>query len=182
MAQKATIFKADVNIANMDTDLYLDQSLTIAQHPSETVQRMMLRIVAWAMFANERLSFCKGISDEDEPDLWQKNYHDDIDLWIDLGLPDEKRLKKGCVRAKEAVLFTYGRNAANIWWKNQQSNARKYKNLTVYFVSDDTMEALSDLVTRTMHLQFSISDGEIWLSSQEQSILLEIEMWQGDKY
>ena len=85
MAQKATIFKAEVNLANMDKDIYLDQNLTVAQHPSETLQRMMLRIVAWALNANERLIFSKGLSDEDEPDLWQKNYSDEIELWIDLG-------------------------------------------------------------------------------------------------
>ncbi|WP_435276539.1 YaeQ family protein [Psychrobium sp. nBUS_13] len=178
MAQKATIFKAEVNLANMDQDIYLDQNLTIAQHPSETLQRMMLRIVAWALHANEQLTFTKGLCEEDEPELWQKNYSDEIELWIDLGTPDEKRIKKASVRGKQAVLFTYGQNVANAWWKQHESVARKYNNLTVNFVSDETMEQLAALAQRTMQLQFSISDGDVWLSSGEESIQLDISCWQ----
>jgi uncharacterized protein YaeQ len=178
MAQKATIYKAEVNLANMDKDIYLDQNLTIAQHPSETLQRMMLRIVAWALHANERLTFTKGLSDEDEPELWQKSYSDEIEVWIDLGTPDEKRVKKGSVRAKQSVIFSYGNNSAKEWWKQQTTKASKFENLTVYFVSDDTMEALANLASRTMQLQFSISDGDIWLSCGEESIQLDIECWQ----
>lgn len=177
MAQKATIYKAEVNLANMDQDLYLDQNLTIAQHPSETLQRMMLRIVAWALNANERLIFSKGLSDEDEPDLWQKSYSDEIELWIDLGTPDEKRLKKGSVRAQKSVLFSYGNNSAKAWWKQHESIAKKFDNLSVYFVNDDMMEALAQMANRTMQLQFSISDGEIWLTSGDESMLLEMECW-----
>lgn len=177
MAQKATIYKAEVNLANMDEDIYLDQNLTIAQHPSETLQRMMLRIVAWALHANERLTFTKGLCDEDEPELWQKNYSDEIEVWIDLGTPDEKRLKKASVRSKNAVLFTYGSNSAKAWWKQHESIANKFNNLAVHFVSDDTMEALANLASRTMQLQFSISDGDVWLSAGEQSIQLDIECW-----
>lgn len=181
MAQKATIYKADINLANMDLGVYLDQSLTVAQHPSETLQRMMLRIVAWAMHANEQLNFTKGLCDEDEPELWQVNYSDEIELWIDLGLPDEKRLKKASVRAQQAVLFAYGENAAAQWWNQQKTVAQKFSNLTIYMVSDATMAALADLVTRTMQLQFSISDGEIWLSCGEQSLLLEVSTLQESK-
>jgi len=177
MAQKATIYKAEVNLANMDKDIYLDQNLTIAQHPSETVQRMMLRIVAWALNADERLIFSKGLSDEDEPDLWQKSYSDEIELWIDLGTPDEKRIKKGSVRAKQSVIFSYGTNSAKDWWKQNASAANKFDNLSVYFVNDDMMEALSELASRTMQLQFSISDGDIWLTSGDNSVQLEIECW-----
>jgi len=181
MAQKATIYKADVNLANMDLGVYLDQGLTVAQHPSETLQRMMLRIVAWAMHGNEQLSFTKGLSDEDEPDLWQVNYSDEIELWIDLGLPDEKRIKKGSVRAQQSVIFAYGENAAAQWWNQQKSTANKFNNLTVYLVNDETMTALADLVTRTMQLQFSISEGEIWLSCGEQSLLLGVTTLQESK-
>ncbi|MGB0833736.1 MAG: YaeQ family protein [Psychrobium sp.] len=178
MAQKATIYKADVNLANMDQDIYLDQNLTIAQHPSETLQRMMLRIVAWALNANEQLTFTKGLCEEDEPELWQKNYSDEIELWIDLGTPDEKRLKKASVRSKQAILFTYSSNSANEWWKQHQNIARKYSNLAVYFVSDDTMGQLAAIAQRTMQLQFSISDGDVWLSCGDSSIQLDITCWQ----
>lgn len=178
MAQKATIYKANINVADMDREVYLDQSLTIAQHPSETLQRMMLRVVAWAVNANERLTFTKGLCDEDEPDLWQVNYSEEIELWIDLGMPDAKRIKKASVRAKQAIIYTYGDNAAKIWWKQQQSVARKYKNLAVYFIDDDSMAALANAATRTMNLQFTIQGGEIWLNTDAETIELKLVAWQ----
>lgn len=178
MAQKATIYKANVNVADMDREVYLDQSLTIAQHPSETLQRMMLRVVAWAMNANEQLTFTKGLCDEDEPDLWQVNYSEEIELWVDLGLPDEKRIKKASVRAKQAIIYAYGANAAKMWWKQQQSVARKYKNLTVYFIDDESMAVLANAVTRTMNLQFTIQGGEIWINTDVEAITLKFETWQ----
>ncbi|BFO11520.1 hypothetical protein GGER_40300 [Serratia rubidaea] len=94
MALKATIYKATVNIADMDRHFYHDAALTLAQHPSETEQRMMLRLLAWICHADERLTFTKGLSADDEPELWQRNDHNGLELWIELGLPDEKRLKK----------------------------------------------------------------------------------------
>ncbi|NRA71192.1 MAG: YaeQ family protein [Gammaproteobacteria bacterium] len=178
MALKATIFKATVNVADMDREVYIDQSLTIAQHPSETLQRMMLRIVAWAVNANEQLTFTKGLCDEDQPDLWQVNYSDIIELWVDLGTPDEKRIKKGSVRAQQSIIYTYGENAAKNWWKQQQSTARKYKNLSVFFLSDESMNALADAATRTMNLQFTIQGGEIWLNTDNETIELKFEVWQ----
>jgi len=178
MAQKATIYKASVNVADMDREVYLDQSLTIALHPSETLQRMMLRVVAWAVNANERLTFTKGLCDEDEPDLWQVNYSDEIELWVDLGTPDEKRIKKASVRGKQAVIYTYGENSAKNWWKQQKSTAAKYKNLSVYFLSDESMTALANAAERTMNLQFTIQGGEIWLNTEQETIALTFQAWQ----
>lgn len=177
MAQKATIYKANVNVADMDREVYIDQSLTIAQHPSETLQRMMLRVVAWAVNANEQLSFTKGLCDEDEPDLWQVNYSEEIELWIDLGLPDEKRIKKASVRAKQAIIYAYGENAAKAWWKQQESTVSKYKNLSVCFLDDQSMAALANAATRTMNLQFTIQGGEIWLNTDRETITLKFELW-----
>jgi uncharacterized protein YaeQ len=180
MAQKATIYKANVNVADMDREVYLDQSLTIAQHPSETLQRMMLRVIAWAVNADEQLTFTKGLCDEDEPDLWQVNYSEEIELWVDLGLPDEKRIKKASVRAQQAIIYAYGENAAKSWWKQQQPVARKYKNLRVYFIDDETMTALANAATRTMNLQFTIQGGEIWINTDVDTIALKFETWQAE--
>ena len=102
MALSARICKADLNVVDMDRHYYQQHSLTIAQHPSETNERLMLRLLAFALHASDMLSFCKGISTEDEPDLWQKSLSDEIELWIELGLPSEKRLKKACGRAKKS--------------------------------------------------------------------------------
>ena len=104
MATKATISKALLNIANMDSQYYAEHNLTMAKHPSETDLRLMVRLVAFILNADENLVFTKGISQEDEPDLWKKSLGGDIELWIDLGQPDVKRIKKACGRSKEVII------------------------------------------------------------------------------
>ena len=115
MAFKATIFKADLQIADMDRHYYHDHALTIAQHPSETDERMMMRLLAFALHAHEALAFGKGISVDDEPDVWQKDLTGAIDLWIDVGLPDEKRIRKACGRARHVFIYSYAQRSAHIW-------------------------------------------------------------------
>jgi uncharacterized protein YaeQ len=116
MALKATIYKATVNVADLDRNQFLDASLTLARHPSETQERMMLRLLAWLKYADERLQFTRGLCADDEPEAWLRNDHLGIDLWIELGLPDERRIKKACTQAAEVALFTYNSRAAQIWW------------------------------------------------------------------
>lgn len=94
MALKATIYKAAVNVADMDRNVFIDSQLTLARHPSETEERLMLRLLAWMVNAHERLTFTRGLSAEDEPEIWLMNDHNGIDIWVDLGLPDERRVKK----------------------------------------------------------------------------------------
>ena len=109
MAIKATICKANLQIADMDRGYYNDLTLTIAQHPSETDERMMVRLLAFALHASEGLKFTEGISaEDDEPDIWQKNMSGEIEIWIEVGLPDEKRIRKACNRAKQVYLYPYG--------------------------------------------------------------------------
>lgn len=107
MALKATIYKATVNVADLDRNQFLDASLTLARHPSETQERMMLRLLAWLKYADERLQFTRGLCADDEPEAWLRNDHLGIDLWIELGLPDERRIKKACTQAAKVALFTY---------------------------------------------------------------------------
>ncbi|WP_087020061.1 YaeQ family protein [Thaumasiovibrio subtropicus] len=170
MALKATIYKAAINLANMDDHVYLDQTLTLAQHPSETQQRMMLRVLAWVMYANEHLQFTKGLSEESEPALWQKSFADEIEVWIDLGLPDEKRMKRAAQKAQQAVLFAYDDNAFGPWWQQHQPKVYSFTNLAIYRVSDEIMDALLQCCERTMQLQFTIQDGQIWLNSGDLSL------------
>ena len=113
---KATIFKAGLQIADLDRHYYGDHALTLARHPSETDERMMVRILAFALNADERLKFSKGLCVDDEPDLWRKDLTDDIELWIDLGQPDEKRIRKACARAERVTIYAYQPRAARIWW------------------------------------------------------------------
>ncbi len=102
MALKATIYKATVNVTDLDRNQFLDASLTLARHPSETRERMMLRLLAWLKYADERLQFTRGLCADDEPEAWLRNDHPGIDLWIELGLPDERRIKKACTRGRRS--------------------------------------------------------------------------------
>ncbi len=170
MALKATIFKAELHIADMDRNYYHDHTLTIAQHPSETDERMMVRIVAFALHAHEDLVFGRGLSNEDEPALWKKDLTGAIDLWIDVGLPDEKEIRKACGRAQQVIIYSYGGRSADLWWDQNRSKLERTKNLTIVKLPPDTTSALAKLVQRTMQLQCTIQDGEMWLADDNERV------------
>ncbi len=167
MALKATIFKATLNIADMDRHYYADHHLTLARHPSETDERMMIRLLAFALNADEHLEFTKGLSTDDEPELWQKSLSDEIELWIELGLPEESRLRKACNRAKKVVLYTYGGRAVPVWWDKHHHKLSRFDNLTVINLPQEATEALAELAQRSMHVQVTIQDGEVSISKQD---------------
>lgn len=173
MAIKSTIFKAELQIANMDRNYYHDHALTIAQHPSETDERMMVRLLAFALHADEALSFGKGLSADDEPDLWKKDLTGTIELWIDVGLPDEKLIRKACGRARQVVVYTYGGRGADIWWNQNSSKLERLNNLTVINLPETTSQGLATLVQRTMQLQMTVQDEEIWISDDKVRIQVE---------
>lgn len=163
MALKSTIFKAELQIADMDRHYYKSHSLTIAQHPSETDERMMVRLLAFALFASESLTFGKGLSDDEEPDLWQKDLTGAIQLWIDVGLPDEREIRKACGRAERVIVLPYGGNAVDIWWQQNQKQLLKLQNLTVLQLP--ATDQLSKLTERSMQISCTIQDGHVLLSS-----------------
>ncbi len=167
MALKSTIFKADLQIADMDRHYYADHALTIALHPSETNERMMVRVAAFALFAQERLEFCKGLSDIDEPDLWQKDLTGAIETWIDVGQPDERRIAKASGRAKEVIVIAYGGRTSDIWWQGVRSKVERLRNVTVWSLDDGVAAALGNLAERTMRLQCTVQDGAAWLGSAD---------------
>ena len=175
MALKATIFKAELQIADMDRHYYGSHPLTIAQHPSETDERMMVRVLAFALYADERLAFTKGISTDDEPDLWLKSLSDEIELWIELGQPDEKRLRKAAGRARQVVIITYNSRSAAVWRNQMQEALAKLDNVTVRALSNDTVEALGKLAQKTMNLQCTIQDGEVSLGDDTQLVQVQFE-------
>lgn len=168
MALKATICKAELNIADMDRGYYADHSLTLAQHPSETDERLMLRLLAYALYAHEHLAFTKGLSDPDEPDVWQKDLTGAIELWIDLGQPDEKRILKACGRSRQVVVLCYG-NAAGPWWEGIAPKLERTRNLVVRRFQTVGDTPLAAFVQRTMSLQCTIQDGQLWLSDGSRS-------------
>jgi uncharacterized protein YaeQ len=173
MALKATIFKAALQIADMDRHYYGDHALTIARHPSETDERMMVRLLAFALHAHDLLSFGKGLSTEDEPDLWQKDLTGAIDLWIDVGQPDDKRMLKACGRTSQVVVYSYGNNSA-VWWNQTGAKVERARNLRVLQLPSSASTALAGLAQRTMQLQCTIQDGQIWMSDGEQAVQIEL--------
>lgn len=177
MALKATIYKALVNVADLDRNKFLDSNLTLARHPSETQERMMLRLLAWIKYADERLAFTRGLSAEEEPEIWLRNDHLGIDLWIELGLPEERRVKKACSQSAEVALFTYNTRAAEIWWQQNQNKLSQFKNLSIWYLDDEQLAKLSEFGTRSMNLQATIQDGAIWLSDNENNVEIHFTPW-----
>jgi len=170
MAANATIHKAFVNIANMDEHYYEEHNLTLAQHPSENDLRLMIRVIAFVLNANDTLMFCKGISQDDEPDLWQKSLGGDIEMWIDLGQPDEKRIKKACGRSQKVIIYTFKESVASAWFNQIGNSLNRFNNLQVIHlnISGD----IELLTNRSMNLQCNILDNELTLIDNDNSIVV----------
>ncbi len=175
MALKSTIFKADIDLSDLNRNYYTRTSLTLARHPSETDERMMLRILAWALHADEHLEFCKGISNEEEATLWQKDLTGLVDVWIEVGTPDEKRLRKACNKSRTVVVYAYGGRAASIWWEQNQKALANNDNLVVRMMAAEQTQALASLAERTMQLQITIQDTAAFISSQERTLQIDWE-------
>lgn len=161
MAPKATIFKAELQIADMDRNYYQNHTLTIARHPSETDERMMVRLLAFALYADEALAFGRGLSTRDEPDLWLRDLTGAIDLWIDVGQPDARGIRRACSRAKRVVVLCYGGRAADLWWLQQRAALERLKNLSLFALPAAGTRALAHLAARTMQLQCNIQEGQV---------------------
>jgi len=172
MALKATIFKANLDVADMDRHHYATHALTIARHPSETDERMMVRILAFALNADTALAFGRGLSDDDEPDLWRRDDTGAIEFWIDVGLPDERLLRRAAGRARQVVVYAYGGRAVELWWERNAPTLQRLTNLTVDTVDSETMRSLGRLARRTMQLQCTIQDGHVWFSDVETTIAI----------
>lgn len=173
MAIKATIFKASLQIADMERHYYQDHALTLARHPSETDERLMVRLLAFALHAHEYLEFGQGMTDDDEADLWLKDLTGAIKLWIDVGLPDEKLIRKACGRSSQVIVYTYGGRIAEMWFAQNSSQFERLRNLTVINLPVETTRAIAKLAQRTMQLQCTIQDGQVWLSDGNESAEVE---------
>lgn len=172
MAPKATVLKAELQISDMDRHYYAAHQLTLAQHPSETDKRLMVRLLAYVLHADERLEFGRGLSSDDEPDLWRRDYTGLIEQWIDLGQPDESRIRKACGRAAQVVVVTYGGRASDLWWQKTAPSLARLQNLTVLDIPSETVDELAALIARAMRLNCIIQDGELQLMSDTVSIAL----------
>lgn len=175
MALKASIFKAAVNIADLNRDHYGDINLTVARHPSETDERMMMRLLAFALNHEERLAFGRGLSTDDEPDIWLKSLTDDIELWLDVGLPSFERCKKASSRSMAVKLYVYGqdKNVAP-WWKKIAGDMLGLSKLQILRIAGDDSQALAALVKPNMQLQFTFDGNDIYISEGEESLHMQI--------
>ena len=177
MAPNATIFKAVLHIADVDRNYYEDHTLTLARHPSETDERMMTRVLAFALHAHEALSFGRGIGTEDEPALWQKDLTGLIEWWIEVGLPHERVLRQACGRAKQVCVYTYGGRPAGQWWKENVAALERLNNLTVMNLSPEGSRALAGLSQRQMELHCTIQDGQVLIGDGIQAAQIELATW-----
>ena len=174
MASNATIFKATLQIADMDRQYYQDHTLTLARHPSETDERMMVRLLAFALHAHEALSFGRGVSAEEEPAIWLKDLTGAIDLWIEVGQPDDKTIRRACGRAKQVCIYTYGGRGADQWWEKNLAALKRLNNLIVMNLPLDGSRALTTLAHPSMQLQCTIQEGQIWMADGANTAHIEL--------
>ena len=185
MATKSTIFKASLQLADIDHGYYANHSLTLARHPSETDERMMMRLVALALQAwklqsvcqgDGQLAFGAGLSDPDEPDVWLRDFTGQTRLWVEVGQPEEKPLLRACGKADEVLLYTFG-PAAEVWWRGIESKLARSRNLTVMRVPSASAQALAALAQRNMQLQATVQEGVLMLGDGKTNVDVEPAHW-----
>ena len=164
MAQKATIYKVVLSVSDMDRNYYETHNLTVAKHPSETDERLMVRILAFALNAQEHLEFSRGISTDDEPDIWQKSLSGELELWVALGLTSEKIVRKSCGKAVKVIIYCYGGRPAESWWEKIKNSTTRFQNLQVVNFSEEDTHTLGEQVNRSMKMQVNIQDGDVMVS------------------
>lgn len=174
MAPNATIFKATLHIADMDRHYYEDHAVTLARHPSENDERMMVRLLAFVLHAHEALLFGRGLSTEDEPALWQKDLTGIIEQWIEVGLPDERAIRQAAGRSKNVYVYTYGGRGADLWWKNHQATLERIHNLSVLNVPAEGSRALAQLAERSMDLHCTVQDRQVSIANGTEAVPLEL--------
>ena len=172
MALKATVYKAELQISDLDRNYYETHTLTLAQHPSETGERVMVRLLAYALFAADDLDFGRGLSSDDEPDLWRKSLTGEIEQWIYLGQPEEARIRKACGRSREVVVIGYSGRSFSLWWEKNSDALARCSNLAVIELPGEQVTQLGGLIERNMRLQCLIQDAEVQLMDAQRSVTL----------
>lgn len=175
MAISATIHRCELQVSDMDRAYYGSHTLTVARHPSETDERMMVRILAFALHADERLSFTRGLCRDDEPELWQRSLSDEIQLWIEIGQPDEKRIRKACAKSQQVIVYCHQHRAADVWWQQIAPALERFDKLSVFKLAAGDGGRLSALARRNMDLQCTVQDGDIWISNEHDTLALTLQ-------
>lgn len=179
MAQNATIYKIELTVSDMDRHYYETHKLTVAKHPSETDERLMVRILAFALNAHEHLEMTKGLSTDDEPDVWQKSLSGEIDVWVALGLPSEKVMRQSCSKAAKVIVYSYGGRVAEMWWDKVRNSTTRFDNLQVVSFSEADTGALAKLASRAMKLQVNIQEGDVMVSIDDSVVYVTPDTWKG---
>lgn len=177
MAQKSTIYKVELSVSDMDRHYYETHKLTVAKHPSETDERLMVRLLAFALNANEQLELTKGLSTDDEPDIWQKSLSDELELWVALGLPSEKVVRQSCGKANQVIVYCYGGRTAEVWWDKIKNSTTRFDNLQVFNLSETETNDLAKLASRSMKVQVNIQDGEVMVSVDDSMVYVTPVNW-----
>jgi len=177
MAQNATIYKVELSVSDMDRNYYQTHKLTVAKHPSETDERLMVRIVAFALNAHENLEMTKGLSTDDEPDIWQKSLDGALEVWVALGLPSEKVMRQSCSKAGRVIVYCYGGRTADVWWGKIKGTTTRFDNLQVINLSEQDTSALAKLASRAMRLQVNIQDGDVMVSLGDHIVNISPRKW-----
>jgi len=173
LALKATIFKAELQVSDLDRGHFATHALTIARHPSETDERMMVRLIAFALNAGDALEFGRGLSAEDEPDLVRRDLTGAIDLWIEVGLPDERDVRKASGRSRRVKVYLYGGRGAALWWSQNEAALARLANLDVVEIPEEACVAMRSMAARNMRLDCTIQDGQVWLSHEGETLHFE---------
>jgi len=185
MAIKSTIFKASVQLADIDHGYYADHALTLARHPSETDERMMVRLAALALNAHAlqddcggdgTLAFGAGLSDPDSPDLWLRDFTDRARLWIEVGQPEEKPITKACGKADRVRVYCFN-HAAEVWWRGIEGKLARLSNLEVFRIPTEASQQLAQLAARTMQLQATVQEGVLMIGDGQRSVDIEPVRW-----
>ena len=176
MAQKSTIYKVEISISDMDQHYYETHKLTIAKHPSETDERLMLRVLAFALNAHEHLEMTKGLSSDDEPDIWQKSLSGELELWVALGLPSEKIVRQSSGKSKQVIVYAYG-STAEMWWDKIKNSTTRFDNLKVVNLAQSDTQNLAELANRSMKVQVNIQEGDVMLSVDDSIVYVTPVTW-----
>ena len=182
MAQKATIYKVELSVSDMDRHYYETHKLTVAKHPSETDERLMVRLLAFALNASEQLEFSRGLSTDDEPDLWEKSLSGETELWVTLGLPSEKIVRQSCGKAKGMIIYSYGGRTAEVWWDKIKNSTTRFENLKVINLAEAETSKLAQQANRSMKLQVNIQEGDLMVSVDDNIVYVTPITWKDNSH
>ena len=164
MALQATPYKIELNLTDIDRSVYENLRFTVARHPSETEERLCVRLIAYALWYSEQLAFGRGLSDVDEPALWEKSLDDRVLHWIEVGQPDAERITWCSRRAERFTLLAYGN--LRVWQGRVLEPLRTLKNIHVLAVDQEALANLAQDLPRALSWSVMISDGELFVTDE----------------